>query len=251
LTNKEHEYINSFIIRKDSPVWETRLRDILNRGYSSCKLLDIGCNFGFFLSVCEPHFDTYGLDISDHAISLAHKYTPGSKLTCHDVEQSLPFAEGTFDVVTAWDTIEHITNCGSLLREVRRVLKYRGLFVLSTPNRWSMNSLLFGKDYWFKADRSHVTLYSRRTINENLLKEGFSHIEIRTINNVHFLGVLYDKYKARFASGNKRPDIVQGKQIDRLPTPVIRRYGKFISWLRDLKTPWGANLYVFAINERV
>lgn len=108
--NEECDYIQSFIKHKDSTIWQTRLYDILNRGYSSGKLLDIGCNYGFFLGVCEPHFETYGIDISRYAISEAKNYAPGSKIVCCDVEGNIPFADETFDVVTMSDTLEHIKN---------------------------------------------------------------------------------------------------------------------------------------------
>jgi len=108
--NEECDYIQSFIKHKDSTIWQTRLHDILNRGYSSGKLLDIGCNYGFFLGVCEPHFKTYGIDISRYAISEAKNYAPRSKIVCCDVEENIPFADETFDVVTMFDTLEHVKN---------------------------------------------------------------------------------------------------------------------------------------------
>jgi len=108
--NEERDYIQSFIKYKDSTIWQTRLHDILNKGHSSGKLLDIGCNYGFFLGVCEPHFETYGIDISHYVISEAKNYAPRSKIVCCDVKENIPFADETFDVVTIFDTLEHIKN---------------------------------------------------------------------------------------------------------------------------------------------
>jgi SAM-dependent methyltransferase len=48
---------------------------------------------------------------------------------------ALPFADGSFDVVVSFETIEHLLDAGRLLAECRRVLQPGGLLYLSTPNR--------------------------------------------------------------------------------------------------------------------
>lgn len=48
--------------------------------------------------------------------------------------RTLPFAEGVFDLVSANMMVEHLEAPEACLREVRRVLKPSGLFVLHTPN---------------------------------------------------------------------------------------------------------------------
>ena len=65
---KKYGYDQTYINLKDLPIWYKRLNDIFKQGYKSGKLLDIGCNYGFFLRVCEPYFETYGVDISQYAI---------------------------------------------------------------------------------------------------------------------------------------------------------------------------------------
>jgi ubiquinone/menaquinone biosynthesis C-methylase UbiE len=52
-----------------------------------------------------------------------------------DLEKNLPFADGSFDVVVSFETLEHIYNQDGLMREFARVLKLNGKLVLSTPNR--------------------------------------------------------------------------------------------------------------------
>ncbi|MBO0722353.1 MAG: methyltransferase domain-containing protein, partial [Blastocatellia bacterium] len=46
----------------------------------------------------------------------------------------LPFADGSFDIVTSNMVFEHVEDPGSILREIRRVLRRRGCFIVLTPN---------------------------------------------------------------------------------------------------------------------
>lgn len=47
----------------------------------------------------------------------------------------LPFRERAFDVVVSLETLEHLSDVGSFLGGVKRVLKGEGWFILSTPNK--------------------------------------------------------------------------------------------------------------------
>jgi len=241
----KYGYDRSYINYKDSPYWYKLLKDILKLGHKSGRLLVIGCNYGFFLRVCEPYFDTYGIDVSRYAIFRARDYAPRSKILLYDVQRGLPFKDENFDVVTMFDTLEHIKNYGNVLREIHRILRHEGIFLLTTPNRYSMNSILFGKDYWFKRDSSHVVLFSRDSLRETLSEAGFGETRIRTISLLHFL---WD-----FCRTTKTPSSQVSPQVDssqdnrswwrRTPAPVKFCLRKAYHFVNDLPTPWGANLY--------
>jgi ubiquinone/menaquinone biosynthesis C-methylase UbiE len=55
--------------------------------------------------------------------------------------QSLPFADGSFEVVTANMVLEHSENPAALMAEVWRVLRPKGIFVFHTPNKYYPMSL--------------------------------------------------------------------------------------------------------------
>src|SRR5439155_25371797 len=48
---------------------------------------------------------------------------------------ALPFASAAFDLVTAFEVIEHLSDWRTLLSEARRVLSPAGVFLVSTPNK--------------------------------------------------------------------------------------------------------------------
>jgi SAM-dependent methyltransferase len=60
-----------------------------------------------------------------------HKFLRGRILS--DIH-SLPFGNGSFDLVTANMVMEHVEEPGRVLAEVRRVLAPGGLFLFHTPN---------------------------------------------------------------------------------------------------------------------
>lgn len=92
--------------------------------------LDIGCGRGFLLGQLADRglAGLTGMDVYDDVPTDRWTYARG------DVTAGLPFDDATFECVVAGEIIEHVPNPDELLREVRRVLKPGGLFVLSTPN---------------------------------------------------------------------------------------------------------------------
>ena len=99
------------------------------------RLLDIACGDGFGLCVMADytrHID--GADISPEIIQIAKekcKNLNNVKLHVEDV-LNMTFADNTFDIITSFETIEHVEP-ESYFREIQRVLKHGGRFILSTP----------------------------------------------------------------------------------------------------------------------
>jgi 2-polyprenyl-3-methyl-5-hydroxy-6-metoxy-1,4-benzoquinol methylase len=75
-------------------------------------------------------------DVDERAIVEA-KRRYGAELKAADVVvpgQPLPYPDGTFDLVTSMDVIEHIVDPIPWVREALRVLKPKGQLFLTTPN---------------------------------------------------------------------------------------------------------------------
>lgn len=98
-------------------------------------LLDLGCSTGAFLRFAYEHnYTVTGVDISAAALQEVTNI-PNVRLKQLDLSsQKLPFESRSFDVVTAFDLVEHIKNPEELFREVSRVLKKEGIFYFITPN---------------------------------------------------------------------------------------------------------------------
>jgi ubiquinone/menaquinone biosynthesis C-methylase UbiE len=92
----------------------------------------------------------------------------------HGDALSMPFEEGTFDVVFHQGLMEHFRDPGPLLRENRRVLKEGGVVLIDVPQRWhaytAMKHVLIAMNRWFAG---WETEYSIGELTRTVEKEGF------------------------------------------------------------------------------
>jgi len=97
------------------------------------KLLDIGCNMGFFLRKAkEMGYDSYGIDPSPSLTQLGRKYFD-LNIENNFLEKS-SFQGKSFDVITIIDVFEHITGPKEFLKQVHGLLKDDGLVCIKVPN---------------------------------------------------------------------------------------------------------------------
>ena len=93
-------------------------------------LLDAGCGSGRTLDELARYGTACGVDVSEAAVQAA-------RLRGHDVRlgavEALPFGDGTFDLVTCLDVIEHTPDDGATLRELLRVTRPGGLLIVTVP----------------------------------------------------------------------------------------------------------------------
>ena len=98
---------------------------------ASSSLLDVGCAKGFMLyDLLEliPDIKVRGVDVSEYAIAHAMDDIK-SKVQVADARE-LPFADNSFDVVIAINTIHNLErdDCAQALREIERVSR-KGSFI--------------------------------------------------------------------------------------------------------------------------
>jgi 2-polyprenyl-3-methyl-5-hydroxy-6-metoxy-1,4-benzoquinol methylase len=102
---------------------------------SSLKMLDIGCGEGYYVrDAMEEGINAYGIDISTHALEKALSEVK-DRITFGSITE-IPFGNEEFDVMTAFDVIEHIQpkDTSNMIEEIRRVLKPNGIIIITTPN---------------------------------------------------------------------------------------------------------------------
>ena len=101
------------------------------------RVLDAGCGAGYgSAELAQTAESVAGIDIALEAVEFAreHYQMPNLEFAQGSVT-ALPYDDGAFDLVVAFEVIEHLQNWREFLAEVRRVMAPGGQFVVSTPNR--------------------------------------------------------------------------------------------------------------------
>ena len=112
-------------------------------------LLDCGCRDGEFTLKKASKIGTnkiFGIEIVESTASKAR--VKGIEVYRCDLQQGFPCEDGTIDVVSASQIIEHLPDTDGFLREVKRVLKKGGYVIISTPNLASLDSILLLMGGW-------------------------------------------------------------------------------------------------------
>ena len=97
------------------------------------KLLDAGCGPGIYsLTLKKRGFDVYAIDIDKNKIDFLKKNAKDIRISKADVTNLL-FKDNFFDYIICSEVIEHIKKDKKAIKELIRVLKPKGILVLTTP----------------------------------------------------------------------------------------------------------------------
>lgn len=144
------------------------------------KLLDIGCgSYPLFLTKVE-FSQKYGLDKMLQLAQIETLKKQNINLINYDSEenQNLPFEDNFFDVVTMLAVFEHIepVKLPVLLKEIKRILKPNGVYILTTPAVWTDGLLRFLAKLNLVSPaeiEEHKDAYSHKKIAQFLTKANF------------------------------------------------------------------------------
>lgn len=95
------------------------------------RILDVGCGTGANLIMLSKSGDAEGVDISPDALEFCRQR--GLDNVRLGSAEEIPYEDGSFDLVTALDVVEHLDDDLAGLREMRRVLKPDGRILLFVP----------------------------------------------------------------------------------------------------------------------
>lgn len=146
------------------------------------KILDIGCGSTPYFLINTRFREKHGIDPSLRNIYLKKDI----KLKKFDIEDNskLPFPADYFDVVTMLAVIEHIEpgKMVQVLREIRRVLRPGGRFIMTTPAKFankilkimSIFKLISSKEF-----EEHKILFDNALLSDYMERAGFERKQMR------------------------------------------------------------------------
>jgi 2-polyprenyl-3-methyl-5-hydroxy-6-metoxy-1,4-benzoquinol methylase len=137
------------------------------------RLLEVGAAAGIFLKTAQrARWDVAGVEPMAFAAAFARERL-GLDVR-EGTLQDAAFADASFDAVAMFETIEHLMDPKSVLREIRRVLRPRGLLVLSTPNWEAVSRHALGRQWAVISPAEHLYYLSEATLTAMLRDVGFS-----------------------------------------------------------------------------
>ncbi len=155
----------------------SRLLDESLDGPGRPQILDVGCGTGATMGFLERYGQVTGIDVSLKAMRYCQ--TQDRSRLCLADGASLPFADESFDLVTALDLLEHLPQEAGGLREMWRVLKSGGRMILFVPAfmfLWSDFDLFSG----------HHRRYTRPELRQRIERAGFEVVRISYFNTLLF-----------------------------------------------------------------
>jgi SAM-dependent methyltransferase len=140
-------------------------------------ILDVGCGTGYGAGLmAESGHAVTGIDVSEEAIAAARSAhgTPACRFEQYDGRR-IPFPDGHFVAVTAFQVIEHVRDDQGFARELARVLDPAGVAILTTPDR--TRRLGPGQKPW---NIYHVREYAAEDLRA-VLEGAFAHVTIDAV----------------------------------------------------------------------
>ncbi len=179
---------------------------IINTRWSNVSVLDVGCR-GKELKPLLKDINKYqGIDLME-----------SDEVIAHDLEQKIPLDDGTYDVVTALDVVEHVDKAHQLMSELLRVSNQ--VVIVSLPNMYYWE---FRLKYFF-----------------GIVIGGKYIFPVDPIKDRHRWLPSYISSEA-FIRGN-----AQGAKVEVIPVMVKRRRNKLMNLVEAIGVKVSPNLFAY------
>lgn len=182
------------------------------------RLLDVGCGLGYsLLAGADRGWEVNGLE--PHGMAgkglppeLADRIVRG---TLDDYRPADPF-----DLVSLIDTIEHVRDPVTTIRQAGSLLRPGGLLLLATN---SMASSGARKPKWVHFHRAHLWYFSPDTLSRAVEKAGLKTLKVATAWRVYNL-----QYVASILAGSQKRSLT--RSLARLSLKITPRFLRLMSW---------------------
>ena len=202
------------------------------------QILDIGCGTGATLDHLKRYGEVQGVDLSEMALNFCHRR--GHQRVILGSALELPFADESFDLITALDIIEHLDDDVHSLSEIRRVLKTGApavIFVPAFQTLWGPND-----------DQSHHKRRYRLGQLRSQVEASGLRVERISYANIVMFAPIWVGRKLLNALGatSQAEGLINHPLINK---PLARIFSSEARWLRHHTLPFGTSIVCVARKE--
>ncbi len=182
----EDEWVEDYLRNREDYWYKlgyyNRLAEIRRIFPKAKKILDIGCDAGFFLDFLREHgYETFGLEVSERCHAIATKKL---KLNVKKAQVS-ELAKGELppiDVVTMYDVLEHTEDPRSDLVAIKEIMEYDGKIIINLPNLDSFISRVTGAQWNKLIPPSHTFFFTAKTLRHLVEEVDYDFVSVSTNN---------------------------------------------------------------------
>ena len=158
-------------------------------------ILDYGCGTGMFLNACQKAgWKAFGMEPNEGARKIASEMGLN---TFSDKERIQTYVgQQTFDIITLWHVLEHVTDLEQTLTFFKEKLSRNGILIIAVPNYTSYDANHY-KQFWAAYDvPRHLYHYEIKTIKKLLEPYSFTLTETKPMKfDSFYVSMLSEKYK--------------------------------------------------------
>lgn len=198
------------------------------------RILDVGCGTGANIEMLSQFGEAEGVDVSDDALEFCRR--KGLNVQ-KGLAETLPYDDGSFELTTALDVIEHLDDDVAGLKEMFRVTKSGGYSLFFVPAfMW----------LWGVQDdiSNHRIRYTRRQIVERIEQAGYK-VERATYANWTFFPPILAGRTLMKLTGIK-PESENNINVSALNGVFGKLFSAERFWLKHFNFPIGVSIVVVA-----
>jgi len=187
LVNSIYQKVRQFTLKKKYK--------LVSNFHDKGSILDIGCATGEFLNIFkENNWEVRGIEPDENARKMAVSNYDLNIGVEDDIET---IESNSFDVITMWHVLEHVSHLNERISQIKRLLKNNGILVVAVPNCNSKDAKIY-KEFWAAYDvPRHLYHFSQDTIKPLFEKHNFELQKIKPMKfDSYYVSLLSEKYKS-------------------------------------------------------
>ena len=168
---------------------------LISKFQQNGEILDIGCATGQFLNYMAEHgWSATGIEPDEktraHAIS---EYG----LKVFPEEQLNILEKSSFDVITMWHVLEHVSELNARMEQLKNLLKPQGTLIIAVPNCNAYDAKIYG-EFWAGYDLPrHLYHFAKEDMKLLLENHEFTIVNILPMRfDAFYVSLLSEKYKS-------------------------------------------------------